>query len=689
MDYDDYDNVCDNVVVQKGLSVKAVGWAFTHAQVCNWVPLTTLSHMLDCQIFTLRAGGHHMVNVLLHAATAVLLFLVLRQMTGSQWRSAFVAAVFAVHPLRVESVAWVSERKDVLSGLFFVLTVGAYVRYVRQPGKPSRTGYLTVALLFGLGLLAKTMVATLPLVLLLLDYWPLGRFHNQREFLRLVREKLPLLAIAAAACGIAALMPGMLLINLNHFPLFERIGNAVVSYVVYLRQTVFPAGLATPYAMPPHGQPIWLVCMACILLVAITAGVIQSRKKSPFLLVGWLWYLAMLLPVIGIIQISSEAAHADRYTYLPGIGLVMALTWAAADASKGWMHRRLVLGGLMLAAICALAVCARAQTSYWRDEVSLWTRAVDCDPENYVALNYLGAVLAREGKPVEGITYLKKALAIRPGYAEAHNDLGTALVSQGKLDEAVASFQKALAIQPSFVDAHCNLANVLVRQSRLDDAIAHYRMAAKLDPDNATAQNNLGQALLLKGDAAGAMASLEKAAALFPDPVRRWCDIGNEFLQAGKFQPAILFFRQATKAGPRFADAWDGLGTACSRSGQAREAVDSWQKALEINPNHLNALNNLALFLATASDPSLRNPARAVALATKAGQLSGEANPVILRTLAAAYASQGDFGRALPTARRALELAVGQKQDPLAALLQQEIAAYGSRGEHAKPDISP
>ncbi len=417
VNYDDPANVSANPVVAQGLSMKAVGWAFTHIQVANWIPLTTLSHILDCQLFGLRAGGHHLVNVLWHAATAVLLFLVLRLMTGSLWRSAFVAALFAVHPLRAESVAWVSERKDVLSAFFFMLAIGAYVGYVEKRKAPSFASsfgksteggkatedresrkqkffYALTLVFFVLGLLAKSMVATLPFVLLLLDYWPLGRMEERLKaegrrlkeeggeqriprsdnapcapepprasspsppktcvgegwvleaptrlmgklaglpFWGLVKEKIPLFALAAGSCVAAALVPGLVVMDAHRLPLFERLGNAAVSYAVYLGQTVFPVGLAIPYPNPPNGQPLWKVCLAFVLLAAVTAGVTVWRKKRPCLLVGWLWYLGMLVPVIGIMQISPDANHADRYTYLPGIGLAMAGTWAVGIGAR-------------------------------------------------------------------------------------------------------------------------------------------------------------------------------------------------------------------------------------------------------------------------------------------------------------------------------------------------------------------
>ena len=409
VNYDDPANVYENSVVQKGLSGQAVVWAFTHRQIGNWIPLTTLSHVLDCQLFGLRSGAHHLVNVLWHTANAVLVFLVLRQMTGSLWRSAFVAGVFAVHPLRAESVAWVSERKDVLSGFFFLLTIGAYVRHVRQP---SRAGYGVMVLLFAFGLLAKSMVATLPFVLLLLDYWPLGRLHDRGEFLRRVREKIPLFALSAGTCVAAALVPQLIIMDADRLPLLERIGNALVSYAVYLRQMVFPAGLAACYPYAPNGGPVWKICLAFVLVAGISAVVFARGKKRPFLLTGWLWYLGMLAPVIGIVQISSVAARADRYTYLSEIGLAMAGTWAVGDWIMGWKQQRVVLGGLMAVVLGLLALRGYIQSSYWKDSETLWTQALHCTSRNSFAHYSLGIALLNKGEKEEAAAQFRNALEI-------------------------------------------------------------------------------------------------------------------------------------------------------------------------------------------------------------------------------------------------------------------------------------
>jgi len=653
---DDPMYVYDNPMVQRGLTWKGALWALTYGKIGHWHPLTWLTHMADCQMYGLWAGGHHLTNVALHTAATVLLFLVLRAMTGALWRSAFVAAVFAVHPLRAESVAWIAERKDVLSGMFFMLTLWAYARYARRP---SRGRYAAVALAFGLGLLSKNMLVTLPFVLLLLDWWPLGRMRGiqnsefgiqnskggeQRTpsmpFGGLVEEKIPLFLLSAGSCLATALVPETVR-NFHRVPVWERVGNALVSYVTYLRQMVFPAGLANPYPFPHNGPPAWEVCLAAVGLAGVTAGVVACRKKRPFLLVGWLWYLGMLVPVSGIIQISYYA-HADRYTYLPEIGLALAATWAAADGSAGWKHRRAALGGLMMAVMGALAVCAHIQTSYWKDSQSLWTRALACTSGNYVALHNLGALFLNQGKLDQAGEQFQASLKIAPDNPEALNNLANVLAMQGAGQAAIAQYQKALQIQPLYADAHYNLGNVLRKQGKLDEAVAQYRAALEIAPDHADARNNLGIALAMKGADQAAIAQYQKALEIQPRHAEARFNLGNVLLQQGKVDEAIAQYRQA----------------------------------LEIKPDDLGALNNLAWLLATAPAPSLRNGAEAVALATKAGQLSGGANPAVLRTLAAAYAEAGRFDQATATARKALAEAQAQSNDSLAGALREQIQLY-------------
>lgn len=653
VNYDDEESVYSNPVVARGLSFKAVGWAFTHAQTSNWIPLTTLSHMLDCQLFGLDAGAHHLVNVVWHAASAVLLFLVLCSMTGSLWRSAFVAAIFAVHPLRAESVAWVSERKDVLSGFFFILALGAYVRHTR---KPSAMGYAVLILLFALGLLAKTMVATLPFVLLLVDYWPLARFRDWRQFPALVWEKVPLFVLSAASCVAAARVPGLLVTDSQRVSLLDRLTNAVVSYAIYLRQMFFPAGLVPIYPIELHGQPLPTVCLALVFLATTSAVVVAWRRQHPFLLVGWLWYLGMLFPVSGIIQISSDAAHADRYTYLPEIGITIAAVWTVGELWAGWERRRALLGALATGVLGVLAVCGYRQASCWRNGVSLWTRELACISSNSTAHVYLGAALAREGQPEDALGQYRMALAIAPDNLAALNNLGTALASQGaasadvgKVREAIACFRKALQIDPASKVSHYNLAVALAGQGQTEEAVTQYRQALAIDPEFADAHLSLANLLRKSGKIDEAVTHLHKALSIRPDDAAAYSSLGLIFLQRGS----------------------------------PYDAIDCWQRALTLNPAQADVQNNLAWLLATTPEASLRNGPKAVALAEQANRLTGGANLKVLRTLAAAYAEAGRFPEAAATARRAMELGTVQNNQELTIALAKDLKLY----EAGKPTL--
>lgn len=399
INYDDNDYVYDNPVVTQGLTFKGIGWAFAGSHAANWHPLTWLSHMLDCQVYGLHPGGHHFTSVLLHAATVIAFFLVLRQMTSALWRSAFAAALFAIHPLRVESVAWVAERKDVLSGFFFILAIGSYVRFARHPWSLARYGL--VVLLFGMGLMCKPMLVTLPMVLLLLDYWPLQRVTAQK-FPILVIEKLPLLGLSAISCLVTLLAQRGAIQSTQIYSLPLRFGNALVTGIGYLGQWIYPAGLALFYPYPLEGPPAWKVGLAVFVLTGFCAAAWRWRRSQPWLLVGWVWYLIMLLPVVGIIQVGGQA-HADRYTYLPQIGIAVAGTWLMAEWGAKLHLSRTGIGGLMVVVLGALIICARNQTAYWRTSETLWTHTIQCTIDNDVACYNLGDALDQKGWTDEAI----------------------------------------------------------------------------------------------------------------------------------------------------------------------------------------------------------------------------------------------------------------------------------------------
>jgi len=506
INYDDDVYVYENPVVARGLTLKGIIWAFTGVHANNWHPMTWLSHMLDCQLYGLHPGGHHLTNVLLHTATVIALFLVLRQMTGALWRSAFVAALFAIHPLRVESVAWVAERKDVLSGLFFMLTIGAYVRYARRPWSWGRYGL--VLLLFALGLMCKPMLVTLPVVLLLLDYWPLRRVESAG---RLVLEKLPLLALSAASCVATLLAQNEAIQSTGSFSLPVRFVTALLACKIYLVQMVYPAGLAVFYPFPHKGLPVWQAALAGTLLAIISAAAFWHRRKQPWLLIGWAWYLVMLFPVVGVIQVGGQA-HADRYTYLPQIGIFVAMTWLVA----GWRVSRVALGGLMAGILALFMVCAWQQTAYWQNSETLWTWTLACTTDNDIAQNNLGLVLMQTGRLDAAIACFQQAFQIRPNFAEARNNLGYALLQMGKVDAAIACFQQALQIKPDFAEAHDNLGNALLRMGKVDEAIAHGQRGLQIKPDDAEACVNLGNALFRKGRVDDAIAQYQKALQIKP-----------------------------------------------------------------------------------------------------------------------------------------------------------------------------
>ena len=536
VDFDDPLYVYENPHINRGLTARGLVWAFTHVPAPDWYPLTTISHMVDSQLYGLNAGGHHFTNVLLHGVTVILLFLVLRAMTGMTWRSAFVAVLFAIHPLRVESVAWVVERKDVLSGLFFMLTIGAYLRYACRR---SIARYVIVAILFACGLMSKPMLVVTPLVLLLLDYWPLREFSQQLSIQRLILEKIPLFALSAGSCFATLSGQTGKVVDMEPLPLVWRIGNALVSYVVYIWQMIWPARLGVFYPHPENRLPLWEVGASITLLIAISAAAFIMRKSRPYIIVGWLWYLIMLVPVIGVVQINLQA-HADRYTYLPQIGLYLIAVWGTADLSVGWPPRREILTVATALVMAALALTAWHQTTYWRDSESLWTHTI-------------------------AVT--------------SNNDF-----------------------------AHASFADLLLREGRINESIDHSKEALRIRPNNSDAHNNLALALINRGDADG--------------------------------------------------------------------ALTHFKKSLEIQPGNMNAQCNLAWILATSPDSSLRDGAKAVALAENVARRAGHPNPMVLRTLAAAYAETGRFSEAIDAAQDALQLAMNQGNQALADDLRLNIANY-------------
>jgi tetratricopeptide (TPR) repeat protein len=496
VNYDDPSYVYQNTRITSGLSLPNVVWAFTHVHSENWHPLTTITHMLDCQLYGLKAGWHHFTNVLLHTIAVVLLFVALQRMTGALWRSAFVAAVFAVHPLHVESVAWIAERKDVLSAVFFMLTLLVYFHYTRAP---SVGRYLMVALGVALGLMSKPMLVTLPFVLLLLDFWPLGRIERPRpdatgQLLRLVIEKIPLMALSAVSSIITFLAQRGAIGWTEQLPIMARLSNAVVTYVVYIWQMLWPVKLAVFYPHPENRLPIWVIILAIIVLAGITAAAFALRNRAPYLITGWLWYLGMLVPVIGLVQVGWQG-HADRYTYLPQIGLYIAVTWAVADLAVSWRFQRMALGVVAVLVVSILSSRAWFQASYWRDSETLFTHALAVTSNNDVALNNLGIIFLDKGQLDKAIANLQAAIDLRPENGPAHDNLAKALLRKGQVAEAMVHYRKFLEIEPENVEARNTLGTALIQQGHVSEAIAQWQQALAIQPNNGNAASNLAWVL--------------------------------------------------------------------------------------------------------------------------------------------------------------------------------------------------
>jgi tetratricopeptide (TPR) repeat protein len=680
VNYDDNIYFSANPQIQVGLTGNGVIWAFRTGHGSNWHPLTWLSLMLDAQLFGTGPTGPHLTNVLLHAANTVLLFLLLGRLTGALWSSAFLAAIFASHPLHVESVAWVAERKDVLSGLFFMLTLLMYGHYVEKSkvhNPKSRVFYSLSLLFFALGLMSKPMLVTLPFVLLLLDWWPLRRvssFKFQVSSLRLIWEKIPFLLLSIASCAVTLFAQQSVIAPAEAVPLSLRISTALVSYVTYFVQTVWPDNLAVLY--PYHYNiPAGRVAGAGVLLLSVTAGVIAAARRFPGLLVGWLWYLGMLVPVIGLVQVGGQA-HADRYMYLPQIGLSLVLVEVVRNLT-GWGHRRRqVLGVMGCVVVAALAVCAWQQTAYWRNSQSLWEHTLACTSENYIAHTNLGYVLATQSRSAEAIEHYQKALEINPDYAEAHNDLGTVFLKQGQSREAIGCYRRALEINPDFAEAYYNLGCAYDKQGDLDKATGYYQKAIEVRADLAEAYYSLGMIFKLRGRLDDAVEFYRKAIRSKPDYADAHGNLADVLMAQGKLAEAVKEYQRTLELMPDSVHVRYQLGLGLRGLGKFAAAIAQFQAILELDPRHVPAKNNLAWLLATCPEASVRNGARAVELAQQAERLSGGTSPEILDTLAAAYAEAGRFDEAVTTARRALNLLATQTNQPLATAIQNRLRLY-------------
>jgi protein O-mannosyl-transferase len=566
INYDDDIYIWNNPMVLDGLTLKGIAWAFTTFHSAHWHPLTWLSHMLDSQVFGLEAGRHLLVNALIHSANTLLLFLFLKRVTGATWRSAIVAALFALHPLHVQSVAWAAERKDTLSTFFGLLCLLAYARYLE---KPSRQKYALVAVWLASGLMAKPMLVSWPFILLLLDYWPFRRLEWQppsgitgfaKAWLPLLREKVPLFCLVAASMVLtySAQVRWGAVADLTDVSLPWRLANSLVSYAKYLLLTFWPQGLAIYYPSSPNIAPAWQWGASLVLLGTITAVALRSARERAYLIVGWLWFLGMLVPVIGLVR-AGDQAMADHYTYFPLIGLFIALVFGLADLGRTWRLGRVFLATASAVAILVLASLTTLQVSRWRDSETLYRYVLSVTSDNAVVHNNLGSVLGQRGKHAEAIPHFAEAVRIQSNYFDALANWGQALREQGKAAEAVSFLQRALGVKPNSAKTHWQLGVALEDQRKQEEAMQQFYEAIKLAPEDFAMRANLGLKLAGQGKLAEATEQYNEALRLNPNSAETHNNLGLVLFASGKEEEGVREFSTALRLKPDLTVARDSL----------------------------------------------------------------------------------------------------------------------------------
>ncbi len=574
---DDDIYISENPIVARGLTLSGIAWAFTTFHTGNWHPLTWLSHMLDCQVFGLNAGGHHFINVLLHVANTLLLFWFLRRVTGSHRRSAMVAALFALHPLHVESVAWAAERKDMLSALFGLLSLLAYTRFVETR---SRKHFGFVALYLALGLMAKPMLVTWPFVFLLLDYWPLRRIDWEPEtgwkqfaksWLPLLREKLPLFGLVFLSMIVTyiAQSHGGTVRALEDVPLSVRLANVIVSYAKYLVATFWPTGLGVYYPFPPGGIPAWQVIGALVLLAAVTVVAVREAEPRRYFIVGWLWFLGTLVPVIGLVQVGGQMM-ADRYHYLPSIGLFLLIVFGLVELAAAWRIARGYLAATAAIVLFVFASLSAIQIYRWRDSVALFEHTIAVTTDNLLVQYNLGHYLGRQRRFDEARAHFVEALRIKPDFFDALMNMGITASEQGQPVEAIGYFERALRVQPASTKAHAELALAFAKQGKPTEALAEFRRALELAPQDAGIRANLGLMLARQGDVTGATEQLNEAIRINPDSAEAHNNLGLVLLASGKAAESIPHFSAAVRLKPDLTVAQENLRRAQAQLDRGR-----------------------------------------------------------------------------------------------------------------------
>jgi tetratricopeptide (TPR) repeat protein len=716
VDYDDEGYVTTNPYVKAGLTRESIGWAFTTTQECHWHPLTWLSLELDCQLHGLNPAGFHFTSLLLHLVSAILLLLLLSRITGRIWPSATVAILFAIHPVHVESVAWIADRKDVLCGFFWLLALSTYVAYIH------RSGPLTLILLmtaFAFGLMAKSTLVTLPVALLLLDYWPLCRWNRspvngylilpRRSWQRLVLEKMPLFMLSAAFCAVAWYAQHHEGVGNTSEPLGARLQNSVASYGAYLAKVFWPVGLIPFYPLPMDGFPIWKVAGSLLVLVTISWAATAYSKPIPALLAGWCWFLVTLLPVIGVLQVLGGHAMADRYAYIPLIGIFMALVGCLTSLGERSPIGEAIAAGALGIATIACLVLTRVQVGYWHDSASLWEHTIRVDPGNHVAHNSLGVWRMNQGKRLDARSHFVDALKINSHYGPAHNNLGLLLAEEGDFEGAAAHLEAAMKVNSDLPASQNVLGGALTQLGRLHEGEQHLREALRLKSNDPGVHNNLGLNLKRQGKVPEAVAEYQEALRLQPAHLNARSNLAAIWVQEGRLADAEAELRQALRTQPDDADLLSKLGLILGLEGKHAEAVSCYRHALSENPE--NALNhaNLAFsvevagqhdeaaveygiasridpnwpervrqqawVLATSPEIGVRNGTLSLHLARLAARGIDKPDCHFLDTLAAAYAEVGRYEDALITVGQALAT-LGANQPRLAESMRQRQSRY-------------
>ena len=590
--WDDGEYVVDNPQVKAGLTVDTIAWAFKETGIRYWHPLTWLSHMLDVELYGLNPSGHHWTNLLLHLANTLLLFAALRRLTGKLWQSALVAALFSLHPLHVESVAWVSERKDVLATFFGLLTILGYSRYLKTR---QRDDYLLTCLLFGMGLMSKPSVVTLPFALLLLDFWPLRRavvpcLHGKEAFTSLFRlflEKTPLFLLSALACIVTFV--GQQDVGLvRHFPLTERVSNALISYVKYAAKALWPLDLGVMYPHPGDTIPLVLVLGAAALLLGCAVLSIRLARKYPYICFGYFWYLGTLVPMIGLIQ-AGEHAMADRHSYIPLIGLFVIIAWGLSELSRNWPRRRSIAIAVGAASLSALGAAAFVQAGYWKNSITLFEHTLSVTQDNCLVHNDLATVLADEGRLDEAEHHYGSAIRIWPGYAKAHKGLADLLFTRHRHEEAILHYNEAIVLQPKYLEGYSNLAQLLYSRGEHKQAQAYLAKALAMDPEKDWLHSNMALVLTARGEYDGAVRHFREALRLNPEDAQTHYRYGTLLLKLSQREGARASFARSIRAEPDYAEAYYGLGAILIAEGMPTQARHLLKEALRLDPGHAGA----------------------------------------------------------------------------------------------------